>query len=393
MFARSMRLVGSWTLVTLAICAWTTTAEAQRPWQTMQLFKRIEVDPNSSFPLTDQQGPWMIMCVTFRGEEAETQARELVHEFRTVHKLPAYTSGKNWDLSQGTVGRGVDRYGNPKKMQYQVKKIDEVAVLVGDYPTIDDPQAKKTLEKIKHMVPDCLNAEKINKENERRRANKEKEKTWAVPLGRFRQQIYDMLPEGHENKSKGPMAHAFITGNPVIPKEYFAPKGIDKLVYEMNKPLPYSLLSCPGKYTVKVATFTGKIIVDPQMIKDIESGKKAQPGGLDEAADKAHRMCEALRAKGYEAFELHDRSASMVTVGSFNSVGTPRADGKTEIDPQVHALIETFSAPLVKTEKGATTRGNARSIIDIPFDVQAQPVQVPKSGVIVDYDRGAVVQK
>ncbi|MBL8828856.1 MAG: hypothetical protein JNM18_17890, partial [Planctomycetaceae bacterium] len=329
----------------------------------------------------------------FRGEEAETQARELVHEFRTVHKLPAYTQRKNWDLSEGTTGRGVDRYGNPRKMQYQIKQIDEVAVLVGDFPAIDDPQAKKTLEKIKFMVPDCLNAQKIAAENERRRQNKEKEKTWAVPLGRFRQTIYEMLPEGHENKAKGPMCHAFITGNPLIPKEYFAPKGIDKLVYEMNKPLPYSLLNCPGKYTVKVATFTGQIVIDPQAIKDIEAGKKAQPGGLAEAADKAHRMCEALRAKGYEAYELHDRFASMVTVGSFQSVGTPRADGKTEIDPQIHTLIETFSAPLVKTPTGAPAREKPKSIVDIAFDLQAQPVEVPKSGVIVDYDRGAVVQR
>lgn len=393
MFARFWRLacVANLVLTVLALAA--QPAAAQRPWQNMQLFKRIEVDPNNSFPLHDQHGPWMIMCITFRGEQAETQARELVHELRSMHKLNAYTHRQNWDFTQGTIGRGVDRYGNPKKMKYQVDKVDEVAVLVGDYPAIDDPLAKKTLEKLKHMTPDCLNVEKINRENEQREKQGVKEKkTISVPLAQFRQTIYEMLPDGHQNKTKGPMAHAFITGNPAIPKEYFAPKGIDKLVYEMNKPLPHSLLNCAGRYTVKVATFTGKVVIDPEMIKDIESGKKASPGGLAEAAEKAHLMCEALRAKGYDAYEFHDRHASIVTVGSFNSVGTPRADGKTEIEPQIHQLINTFSAPLENTAKGPT-RGNPHSIVGLPFDSQALPVEVPKSGVIVDFDRGKMVQR
>ena len=104
-------------------------------------------------------------------------------------------------------------------------------------------------------------------------------------------------------------------------------------------------------------------------------------------------MCQALRTKGYEAFEFHDRHTSIVTVGSFDSVGTPRSDGKTEIDPQVHKLIETFSAPLVGATGQAPSRGEARQIVNLPFDSQALPVEVPQSNLIIDYQRHAVAQR
>ena len=63
---------------------------------------------------------------------------------------------------------------------------------------------------------------------------------------------------------------------------------------------------------------------------------------LAEAADKAHRLAKALRMKGYEAYEFHDRYASIVTVGSFNSVGTPRPDGRMEINAEIAAVMKTF---------------------------------------------------
>ena len=383
MFVRGSSLVGLLLLTAAWLSLSAASAEAQTPWRNMQLFKKIEVDPNKAFAVTDAQGPWMIMCITFEGEEADKHAKELVHELRSAHKLPAFTHRMTFDYTEGTTGRGVDRFGQPRKMKYKSEKVDEVAVLIGDFTGVEDPQARKILEKIKYMQPDCLNPEKLIKDG----------KKTSSTMGAFRQVVKNMLPDGHEDKQKGPMRHAFVTGNPIIPREYFVPKGIDKLVYEMNKPLPNSLLNCPGKYTVKVATFTGKVVIDPAAIKEIEAGKKAPPSGLAEAAEKAHLMCEALRAKGYNAFEFHDRHASIVTVGSFDSVGTPRADGKIEIDPRVHATIENFSAPIVNQPGGAVSRGDARKIVNLAFDSQALPVEVPQTGLIVDYDRTAASKR
>ena len=42
---------------------------------------------------------------------------------------------------------------------------------------------------------------------------------------------------------------------------------------------------------------------------------------LEEAAYNAHLLVVALRKQGVEAYEFHDRHESLVTIGSFDSVG------------------------------------------------------------------------
>jgi hypothetical protein len=97
-----------------------------------------------------------------------------------------------------------------------------------------------------------------------------------------------------------------MTTNPVLPKDYFAPKtGIDKFVLDLNKGIDNSLLDCKGRYSVKIATFTGKVVIDQRKINEIEHGKDLVPHDkahdndpLHFAAAKAHALTEALRKKG-----------------------------------------------------------------------------------------------
>ncbi|MHB1035695.1 MAG: hypothetical protein ACYC0Y_13715 [Pirellulales bacterium] len=337
----------------------------------MGLFKVVEADPNKPYELTEDNGPWMIMACTFSGEEAEKQARALVQELRTSYKLPAYVHEMQFDFSKGTTGIGLNKYGEPLKMKYQRDNvIHEIAVLVGDYNAVDDPEAKKIVEKLKYAQPTCLKLEKGARTSRSLAA-------WRM----IQQQV---LEPGNRKKDKGPMGHAFVITNPLLPKEYFVPKGIDKLVLEMNKPVKHSLLDCPGRYSVQVATYTGRTVLDQKEIQSIQGGEE-MPSRLAEAAEKAHNLTESLRAKGYEAYEFHDRYASIVTIGSFNSVGTPRADGKTEINPKIFRIMETFKA------KPATLPGQAalvpKTLDGIPFDIQPKPVVAPKKSISNDYEK------
>ncbi len=203
-----------------------------------------------------------------------------------------------------------------------------------------------------------------------------------------------VLPEGNPKKKRGPMRNAFITTNPLLPDEYFVPKGIDRLVLEMNEPVKFSLLDCPGKYTVKVATFTGRVVIDQKQIQEIEKKNKPFDSQLADAADKAHRLTMALRQKGYEAYEFHDRYASMVTIGSFNSVGTPRPDGKIEINPQAHAIIETFGAERkVIPGQAAPQLGKPKSEAGIGLDIQPMLVEVPKRSLAAQYERPSLTAR
>jgi hypothetical protein len=362
-----------WTIAIVAAGAmvgFVNVANAAPPWNSLLSFKRVEANPEKPYQLSEQNGPWLIMASSFSGEGAEKQAHELVLELRKHYKLPAYVHNMHFDLGKDADGRGVNRYGEPIKWRYKRgAELEEIAVLVGDFPAVDDPEAEETLKKIKYSRPTCLEVGEGKQTNQ------------SLATLRYIQQT--LLKSDNEKKKKGPMGHAFIVPNPLL-KDQIIPKGLDPLVVKMNKGLKYGLLDCPGKYTVQVAHFTGKVIVDQGQIRKIENGEaKLKQSSLDEAANKAHRLTEALRAKGYEAYEFHDVHASIVTVGSFNSMGTPRPDGQTEINPEIFRIMETFKGQ----PPAAGGPIAAQLVADIPLDLQPIPVNVPKESISAAYAR------
>jgi len=217
-----------------------STANANPPWQIFMV-KKIEADPNKSYSVTESHGPWMIMATTFRGPQAEEQAHQLVIELRKNYKRNAYVHHQNYDFTNRVEGIGLNPDGTPKTMLYHNgKKIDEWAVLVGDYRGIDDPEGQKDLAMLKKAEPECLKAT----------GEKPAENSFA-DLKRKSQQLWGGAPA----KGNGPLASAIMTTNPLLPKEFFNPKaGIDKFVVDLNKGNDYSLLDCKGRYSVKIAT-------------------------------------------------------------------------------------------------------------------------------------------
>jgi len=348
-------------------------ATAATPWSRFVPIRRIQADPDTDYALTEENGPWMIMATTFSGDGAHDQARELVLELRKRYRLPAYCYQKRFDYTKPVVGRGLDRYGEPLKMRFQRDDdVTEIAVVVGDYASVHDPEAQKVLKRIKTLEPEAL---KVSES-----------KSTSQSLAALRTIQKKLLPEGSAGRKKGPMGHAFIVTNPLLPQDYYVPKGIDKLVVEMNRGVKYSLLDCPERYTVKVATFTGHIVIDQKVIKQVESGA-SMDSRLADAADKAHRLTMALREKEYEAYEFHDRYSSMVTVGSFKTSGSPRNDGKIEINPAIHKIMTTFGAETKVVPGQAPSVGKPKKLIGIAFDLQPMPVEVPRRSLSSDYAR------
>ena len=340
-------------------------------WKLLPVVKRMEADPEKSYPLTDKHGPWLIVAYTFAGDNAQERAKELALELRRDFGMTAYTHRRHFEFDSNDARRGLDRYGQVKKVKYRINEIDEVAVMVGDFPSVDDERARKMLEKIKYRCePECMS---------------NKKRTADHPFVGFRG-VWRTVSTGKgvktEKKKAGPMVNAMLTTNPLLPDEYFAPKGLDKFVIEMNKPVKHSLLQCPGKYSVKVATFAGQVVIDQKKIQEIERGKEVS-SRLAEAADKAHRLTEALREQGHEAYEFHDRGQSIVCVGSFDSCGTPRADGKIEINPQIHTIMTTFQSN--RSALPGQAGMPVKVIAGVPLDVQPMIVEVPKRSLGTDY--------
>jgi hypothetical protein len=129
------------------------------------------------------------------------------------------------------------------------------------------------------------------------------------------------------------------------------------------------------------------VILDQKKIRAIEQGEGFATR-LDTAADKAHRLTEALREKGVEAYEFHDRYESIVTVGSFDAVGSPREDGRIEINPAVHKIMQNYGARQQELPGGSLAPGlMPQSLGGIAYDVQPVPVEVPKRSIAADYAR------
>ncbi len=62
-----------------------------------------------------------------------------------------------------------------------------------------------------------------------------------------------------------------MTTNPPLPPEYCT-QGSGYLVVQLNKEVEFGLLDCPGRYSIRVATFMGATTIDPNKIKKAEEG-------------------------------------------------------------------------------------------------------------------------
>jgi len=361
-------------------------ALAQSGWLPTSWFSSSETDPKAMYPLAEKDGPWLVLATTFRGEGAREDARELVHELRSSHRLQAYTHEKAFDYSGQQPGIGLNPDGSPKRMRYaNGGQVLEVAVLVGDFASADDPRAQKTLQKIKTLRPRAVTGAAKNRlESE------------------FLQANHDHVRAAGEAASKPPLHAALLIPNPLLPADFFSRQQVDAFVMEMNADVTHSLLDCAGRYTVRVATFTGAGtfntsaggdeplarqggLVDVNRFVEILKGtgwKDPHLRGVEresrlvEAADKAHRLTEALRRSGWPAWEFHDRDSSIVCVGSIDQLSVPGPDGRQVPHPEI-ARIVTALGP----DPAALARGQImpRAFDGIMLDVQPKPVDVPRT--------------
>jgi len=351
----------------LAVPGW-----SKSPWQWVS-FRSSGQAEKTGHTLTDDSGPWLVFAASFAGEGAQAEATQLANELQERLKVATYVHSQRFNFTESVQGIGVNPDLTPKKMRYDKAGVfDEFAVLVGDFDSVDDPDLKDALRKVKYYRPECF--------------AKSGEKTTRRFAGL--RELNKRINGDATKQKKGPLGAAFATPNPMIPREFFAPKGVDTFVVGMNEGVEHSLLTCPGPYTVRVATFRGNVVIDQREVAEIENSEKSMKSTLGQAALNAHKLTEALRKKGVEAYEFHDRHESFVTVGTYEWVGRPRADGKQEMNPAIVATIQRFSPtqqPLPGSQGQSVAGLQPRTLDGIAFDVQPWPVEVPKRSVATDY--------
>ncbi|MCL2303809.1 MAG: hypothetical protein FWC43_00535 [Planctomycetaceae bacterium] len=304
--------------------------------------KRVDADPKKVYRLEERNGPWMIVVKRFSGENAEENANKLVYELRSKYKLNAYLFDKEFKFSVSDGMKAAERKQYTKE-KYVKPVAREYIVLVGDFQSAEDKDYKEALQKIKTKFPPEI-----------------------------------LQVAG----TQAPLIGAFGTLNPLLPPDFLNPKGyVDAFIERLNSDSKYSLLNNPGRFTVRVATFTGETIIKQDEVKQILNGrsdKKATGKTLAQAGVNASELCAALRKQGVDAYEFHDRYSSIVTVGSFNEVGTMGPQGTVEPIPEIARIFEAYKGVYRQPTADNMLPYMPKSLGGIEFDVQPTVIMVPK---------------
>lgn len=337
----------------------------------------VSADASKSYALTPEDGPWLVLAHTFVGEGSGERAKRLALEIRRDLKLPAFVFEEDFDFSgEVNPGPSVQRAGG-RPTQRRMKYRNEIrykahAVLVGEYDRPEHPQIDSDLDRVK--TARCAvfgDAKEMAAENDYRNP--------VTAVKAFHQRLSARFAD----KERGPMGNAFLTRNPLLPDNYFQSPEVDAFVRSLNDDKPNSLLNCKGKYTVVVRTFTGfNTIVDGKKEKAYEpSAARMLQCGVD-----AHNMVALLRADGVEAYEFHDRTQSIVSIGSFETLGKELPGGGFEYAADIQRVMNEYRAfnidpKLAEHVQHQTTQGVPVKCVAerYPFDVNPLPIAVPKA--------------
>jgi hypothetical protein len=187
---------------------------------------------------------------------------------------------------------------------------EQCAVLVGGYKDIED--ARKNLEKIKKLAPPDLKLENG------------KETSDVINI-----YVPTADKKGAEIRRErvNPFSRAFVVRNPLVPNQTIAKNKPDPVLKTLNADEQYSLLKNSKSVTLVVKEYNGSAIL--QSTKAVTTSfmdklfGSRQGDMLGAAALQAHETARVLRKLEFDAYVLHTRTSSIVTVGGFDSRDDP----------------------------------------------------------------------
>lgn len=276
--------------------------------------------------LTKQHGPYLILVGSFVGDDAADMAMRLTTELRRDYKLQAYMFSKS-EQERAERDRLLEEWkrqnnGAPGR---KIRIIDEYTVLVGHYKTMDT--ASDALSRIKKLDPPK-----------------------TVPAGpglfiarpQYKQGMTNFLDGGKIEKGglTNQFARAFVVRNPLLPADKTALNKTGEVgdeesaLLELNANETHSLMKCKKPWTLLVSVRGGPAIETskPSVFDRVNpwSPTVGVPTTLSaknapNAPEEARKIAELLRSRefGFEAYVLHSRGASFVTVGGFSAPNDP----------------------------------------------------------------------
>jgi hypothetical protein len=312
------------------------------------------------YPITAEVGPWLICAAHYVGPDGAELARQVVVELRDKHRLNAFIYNRG-DEERRKQNEEWERFkaqfppGTPLRRR-SIRIQDQYAVLVGAFP--DFAAASDFLPRIKALPLPVLTltGDKIPYE--------------TAAIQRYDPELKKVIVE---RATINPFINAMVVRNPLLPSAQANKPKWDPAWKKLNADEEYSLLKNPKAWTLVVKEYTGGQVIQAAGMSGSSGPNKGILGslGLDfsssgdalgAAGAQAHELARFLRNPqfGFEAWVLHTRTSSVVTVGGF----------KGPDDPELQRLKQQIAKFKFSTDK---KQGDPIGLMANPL-----PVEVPR---------------
>ncbi len=267
-----------------------------------------EADPSKDYLVTPDAGPWMICATCYVGPQSAQLAHEMVLEIRSRFNMPAYVRNKGEEQrkeQQEQLRKWHEEHPGVTAPLKTTRVQDQCAVLIGGYPTVDAAHA--ALRQVKKLPPPS--ADRLC--------------PILSEVGQADEDGNAPIKIAHAN----PFVNSFVCRNPAAPVDHkvFDRKN-DPILKKYNAGEKYSLLECRKPYTLMVAAFQGMSMIQQESSPTLMEKIWGSSHMLEASGQNAHNLAEALHNPGlkFDAYVLHMRGGSIVTIGGFDGPEDPR---------------------------------------------------------------------
>jgi hypothetical protein len=310
---------------------------------------------------TEIREKWRVQAFLYEyiSEERKAEAAALAAEREKGRQfLQQMEERKQQSQLNGAVWLPPDNKIRFKTVNYR----DQIAVLVGGFKT--DLDAREALDKV-HTWP----------------APSDKSLMDGVVAANLTNDQKAALQNGFIN----PYKSATVVPNPLIPRPTQpAASRLDPFIVKLNGDNPYNLLKATKDWTLAVKAFSGPVQIvgretdtsekDKPLIQKLSFSNKGA-NALLAAAAQAEALAKMLRemkgpggqSLGLEAFVLHTRNNSIVTIGQFDGPSDPAL-------VQMQNLLVSMKLSVSEDKMGSKPVANTPKILD----EKMIPMPIPK---------------
>ncbi len=315
--------------------------------------------PVVRFPVGPQAGDWLICVQTFKGAQSKALAEEMalyliqdcklaafiydrgykqrIEEWERVQKI----RDQHWNNIEAMRKQNIEPVAASLHYRY-LRFPDEFAVLVGKAN-----RPFKDMEAARDFLVDDL---------KKRRA----------PPEMFCPRLAVAGDGGNSTIFLNPYKTAMVVRNPSVPlkNEQPDPEKADDFLKELNAHEEYSVLKCSKPWTLVVKVYQGQTLFEAPKSRSLlkRLGFSNESEVLNAQSAQANETAKCLRktTPSFEAYVMHQRSYSLVTVGQYESLD----------DPNLQANQKALA--------GLQMKDNKTGIVLQTLNPQPLPMKIPR---------------